>query len=102
MLTLVRDMHGARVAHATDPVDLEAAGSNSRSDGTGEMSAALAPIEARPTERTARRARLAQVDAKADEKLFSRRCHHAAVVGERDVVPLHNASAKDTPRRPAR
>jgi hypothetical protein len=52
------------------------------------MSAALAPVEAWPAERTAGPAPLAEIDAKAEEELFAMRRDDAAVIGERDTVPL--------------
>jgi hypothetical protein len=60
-------------------VKIEAARSKRRSESACEMRPALASIEARPTERTARRALFAQVDAEFQQERLALRCDHAAV-----------------------
>src|SRR5690349_12528627 len=69
--SLRRDEHGSRVADTADPAELEAARGKCDADRAGKVRASLAPIEARPAERTARPGPLVQIDAEASKELFS-------------------------------
>ena len=88
MLALLRNKHCAGVSYPADPADLETANCERGAQGAGEMRAALAPIETRPTEYPPRSTGFAQLNAEAAQELFPRRSHDAAILGERNMFPL--------------
>src|SRR5260221_4208339 len=82
------DDQRAAVAHALEPVQIEAARGKGRADSAGEMRPPLGPVEAGPAEGAAPQLHRGEVEAEAREEIDAGRGDLAALVGEHDMAAL--------------